>query len=93
MKKAPAFIPTCRHWKLKVVTSDFYPHLVLTDFPSYNNGQNGCCLAYMGNTSNLDSNHFVHHCRCLGNFFIPNSHFNVHTSEEAAHSHQVKKYE
>ena len=62
MKKAPAFIPTCMHWKLKVVTSDFYPHLVLTDFPSYNYGQNGCCLAYIGNTSNLDSNHFVHHC-------------------------------
>ena len=28
----------------------------------YNDGQNGCCLAYIGNTSNLDSNHFVHHC-------------------------------
>ena len=26
----------------------------------YNDGQNGCCLAYIRNTSNLDSNHFVH---------------------------------
>ena len=26
----------------------------------YNDGQNGCCLAYIGNISNLDSNHFVH---------------------------------
>ena len=26
----------------------------------YNDGQNGCWLAYIGNTSNLDSNHFVH---------------------------------
>ena len=28
----------------------------------YNDGQNGCCLAYIANTSNLGSNHFVHHC-------------------------------
>ena len=28
---------------------------------TYNDGQNGCCLAYISNTSNLDSNHFVHH--------------------------------
>ena len=27
---------------------------------NYNDGQNGCCLAYIGNTSNLDSNYFVH---------------------------------
>ena len=29
---------------------------------TYNEGQNGCCLAYIGITSNLDSNHFVLHC-------------------------------
>ena len=28
----------------------------------YNDGQNGCFLAYKGNTTNLNSNHFVHHC-------------------------------
>ena len=28
----------------------------------YNYGQNGCYLAYIGNTSNLDSKHFFHHC-------------------------------
>ena len=72
MKKAPAFIPTCMHWKLKVVTSDFYPHLVLTDFPSYNNGQNGCCLAYIRNTSNLDSNHFVHPCMYVDTLGVNN---------------------
>jgi len=26
---------------------------------SYNDGQNGCYSSYIGNTSNLDSNHFV----------------------------------
>ena len=28
----------------------------------HNEGQNACCLAYIGNIHYLDSNHFVHHC-------------------------------
>ena len=31
----------------------------------YNDGQNGCCLAY---TSNLASNHFVHHYISINRF-------------------------
>ena len=31
----------------------------------YNDGRNGCCLAYITTTSNLDRNHFVHHCKNL----------------------------
>ena len=26
---------------------------------------NGCCLAYIGNTSNLDSSYYGGHCICL----------------------------
>ena len=46
-------------WNLRIVF--FYKmnieHLIAFDL--------ACCLAYIGNTSNLDSNHFVHHCKLL----------------------------
>ena len=29
----------------------------------YNARHNGCCLAYIVNTSNLDSNHYGGHCK------------------------------
>ena len=38
----------------------------------YNGGQNGCCLAYIGNTSNLDSNHYGRHCISVLVFYSMN---------------------
>ena len=32
-------------------------------YPSYNGGNIGWCLAYKGNTSDFDTNHYGHHCR------------------------------
>ena len=39
-------------------------------FVSYNGDHNGCCLAYIGDTSNLDTNLYVHHCIVFGLVFV-----------------------
>jgi len=43
----------------------------------YEGHQNGCCLAYIGNTSNLDSNHHGGHCIYIFQVFKSPQHITI----------------
>ena len=46
-------------------------YCVLSLFHLYKGRHNGCCLTYIGNTSNRDSNHYGGHC--IHNFRFRNN--------------------